>query len=130
MPQLPATTVVTPWLIFGRDVRRVDDDAVVMGVGIDEARRKRSSAEVVLGLGGALGHGPGRPDKRDALAGNGEFAMDGRVPRAVVEQRIPEHMTVAGSVGWRGHSLASRPFINGVGSMVGVAIATPTRVSA
>ena len=37
-------------------VRRVEHDAVVVGVGVDEARRERMAAEIVLGPAGAGGN--------------------------------------------------------------------------
>ena len=55
-------------------VGRVEHDAVVMGVGVDEARRERLAAEVELGPAGAGGHRSRRADQRDAVAGDGDLA--------------------------------------------------------
>ena len=59
-------------------VRGVEDDAVVMGVGVDEARGERPALEVVLGPSGARRDGAGRPDGGDAVAGDGDVAGKGR----------------------------------------------------
>ena len=40
MPQLPTITVVTPWESFSHHLWVADDAGIVVGVNIDEARRK------------------------------------------------------------------------------------------
>ena len=46
MPQLPVTTVVTPWLAFGDMSGALSSSAVIMGVHIDEAGRDHMAADV------------------------------------------------------------------------------------
>ena len=61
-------------------VGRVEHDAVVMRVGVDEARRKRPALQIVLMHGRSGRDGAGRADLRDALAGNRKLAAH-RAPR-------------------------------------------------
>ena len=65
MPQLPTTTVVTPWLIFGSMCGADEDDLVVVGVDVDESRRDDPAAGVEHV--GALARQI-RADRDDALA--------------------------------------------------------------
>ena len=70
MPQLPATTVVTPWLALGGHVA-VEERAVVMGVDVDEARRDDEAARVDLPFPGRVAK---RTDLCDAPAVHGDVA--------------------------------------------------------
>ena len=65
MPQLPTTTVVTPWLILGSMCGADEHDLVVVRVHVDESRRDDHAARVdhVGAVGGQI-----RADRDDALA--------------------------------------------------------------
>ena len=62
MPQLPVTTVVTPWLILASISGALEQRAVVVGVDVDEARRDRAAGNIdaLLPRGRAAGRRPPR----------------------------------------------------------------------
>ena len=96
MPQLPVITVVTPWLTLHCHQRIAEQRAVVVGVGVDEARRQRQA--VGLDFAAAL-ESRQVADRDDAIVLHREIAAHARPAAAVDQQRVADDEIGLGCAG-------------------------------
>ena len=78
MPQLPATTVVTPWLTLGAMSRRREHQAVVVGVRVDEAGRDDRARGIDLASAASPSSGPMRAMRPPLTAMSASIARRAR----------------------------------------------------
>ena len=81
---------------FRKHVRRVEDDAVVVGVGVDEAGGEGAPADVLFRSSGPGRDRPGRSDKSNAVAADGDIAGEGRRAGTVEDEGVAEDVVVSG----------------------------------
>ena len=94
-PQLPISTVVTPWPDDGREAVVPGHLAVIVGVDVDEARRDRQALGVDL-----LAPGAGdAADRGDAAVLHATSASRGSPP--VPSSTVPLRTTKSTGLSWR-----------------------------
>ena len=88
MPQLPVTTVVTPWLILHSISGIGEQRAIIMGVGVDEARRQREPVRAKISREPLVLREVAHRD--DAIIRDREIAASARLAAAVDQEGVAD----------------------------------------
>jgi hypothetical protein len=75
-------------------VRRIEHDAIVMRVRVDEARRQRAAPEIMLVKPASDRQRACLADQRDAVARYRELAGGRRLARSIEEEGVAENVIV------------------------------------